>query len=117
MGDAVVNTTWVRRYLIIVADADKAAANTKYANVDTNGAGGLTFNFIPLARTASPTTTVAWATDTLVTQAMIDRFASHIQDFIDAGKLIVYRLDDGSWTQASALADAVSGGLVYTQGA
>jgi len=116
MGDPGMSVDWPRRYYVIVRDADKAAAKTKYANIDTDGTGDLTFDYIPLARTATPTVTVAWATNTLVTLAMIQRYGNFIQDMIDAGKVKVYRIDDGTWTVAGALADAWPGGLVVTQG-
>lgn len=108
-------TTWVRRFLLIVRAADKAAANTRYANIDPDTGGARTFDFMPLARTAAPTVTVAWGAETAATLAMVQKFADHAQDLIDAGKLQVYRLDNGNWTVFSALAAAWPGGLVRKQ--
>jgi len=105
-------TTWVRRYLLIVRAADKAAANTRYANIDPDRGGARTFDFMPLARTVAPTVVVAYAAETKATLAMVQKFSDHAQDLIDAGKLKVYRLDNGAWTVARALADAWPGGLV-----
>lgn len=108
----MVNAKWTRRYLIIVRAAHRDAANTKYANVDTDGDGDKTFS-IPLARTATPTTVVAYATNTLVTAEMVTRYAAHILKLEDAGHVLIYRIDaGGDWTVASALADAWPGGLV-----
>ncbi len=106
---------WARAYLLIVRDSDRAEANARYALIDPDTGGGRTFDFMPLARRSSPSVTVAAGAITRATLTMVQRFGERLQDLIDAGKVKVYRLDNGAWTVATALADAWPGGLVRTQ--
>lgn len=94
-----------RRYYLIVRDADKATAAARYASIDPDTGGARTFDFVPLARTTAPTVTVAWGCETAATLDMVAKFGQHAQDLQDQGKLAIYRLDNGAFTVASALAD------------
>jgi hypothetical protein len=62
---------------------------------------------MPLATAAAGPTgaAVAYATITRATAGMVAKYGTDVADLVSAGKLAVYRLDDGSWTIATALAD------------
>lgn len=107
-------TDYERQYLLLVRESDRAAANERYAHIDPDTGGDKTFDGGALALPRNPTVTVARYCITRATVAMVQRFADRAQDLIDAGRLKVYRLDDGAWTVESALADARPGGLVPT---
>lgn len=107
-----MSATWPRRYFVMVRAADKATANARYAFIDPDTGGDRTFDFVPLARTAAPTVVVAYGAETAATLGMVQKFGERIQDLIAAGKVKVYRLDNGAWTIQTAMADAWPGGLV-----
>lgn len=115
-----MSPAWPRSYCLIIKAANKAAANTKYALIDPDVGGDKTFEYVPLALASNPTgAVVAYMTITKATLAMVQKYADHAQDLIDAGHLAVYRLDNGAWTVASALADTTkkTHALAQKQGA
>jgi hypothetical protein len=108
-------SSYPRQYLLIVRNADKATANTRMASIDPDTGGVRTFDAMPMVLASNPAgATVAWGCITRATLGMVAKYASDAADLTAAQKLAIYRLDNGEWTVASALADTTKKAAALT---